>query len=99
VQEQGSTVQLYNAHDPYLTVARLTNGTMVLANENVSEVAFGLVTLLMGLILCIPLCMTLVVDVIDKRSKEREGRAREQAKQEQDHQVEVALSHLSLPAM
>lgn len=90
-------MQLYNAHDPYLMVARLTNGTMVLANENISEVAFGLVTLLMGLILCIPLCMVLVVDVIDKRSKEREGRAREQAKQ--DHQLEVALSHLSLPAM
>jgi hypothetical protein len=98
VQERDSRVQLYSAHDPYLMVAKLTNGTMVLANENVNELALGLATMLMGVIFCLPFCISLVVVFIGRRVDRRQ-KAQEQAKQAQEAQLEVAISNLSLPVM
>jgi hypothetical protein len=48
-------LQLYNANDPFLFVANMTNGSMVLAKDNINEMALGMVSLLLSVAFCIPL--------------------------------------------
>lgn len=98
LQERASTVQLYNANDPYLFAANLTHGTLVLADESVNEAAFGVVAMVLGALLCAPLCVTLLMDCHTASAKRRAAAA-EVAKHAQALQLEVAVSDLSLPAM
>lgn len=91
-------VQLYNANDPFLFAANLTHGTMVLADENVNEAAFGIVAMVLGVLLCAPLCVTLLLDWHATSAQRRQAGV-DAAKLAQASQLEVAVSDLSLPAM
>ena len=66
-RERATTVQLFDTHDPYLFVANLTSGSMVLANENVNEAALGILAIVFGLILCAPLLVLKVVQLVYRK--------------------------------
>jgi hypothetical protein len=87
-------VQVYDTHDPLLWLANLTQGSMVLANKNVNEVALGIVTLIFGAVLCMPLvmlqCMRCIQKVTQQQSPLLTGSSLDM------HLVELAESPLDI---
>ena len=61
MQEKESYVQVVHAFDPHLFVANMTSGSMILANTNVNEVAFGAVAIVLAVVLASPLLLTLLI--------------------------------------
>lgn len=57
MQVDVTSLSLLDTHDPAIFASNLTAGTLVLANESANEAAFGVVAMVLGCILCVPLAV------------------------------------------
>lgn len=69
VQGYKSTVAIYEAHDPFLFAANLTQGGMLLAEDSINEVALGITSALFGLVLMVPFILLKIIALFEPTSK------------------------------
>lgn len=70
MQAYKSTVAIYDSHDPFLFVANLTQGGMVLAEDKVNEVALGITFAVFGFVLMVPFALLKIIALFDTSRKQ-----------------------------
>jgi hypothetical protein len=70
MQVYKSTVAIYDAHDPFLFAANLTNGGMVLAEDRINEVALGITLGIFGVVLMIPFILLKIIAACEPNRKD-----------------------------
>lgn len=71
LQVYKSEVALFEAHDPYMFVANLTSGSMMLADSSINSAACGIVAIVFGAVLIIPLVLLKAVDLCEAQRRKR----------------------------
>lgn len=69
MQEYASQVTIFDAQDPFLFAANLTQGRMVLAEDRVNEVALGITCSLFGIVLMMPFILLTIMSALEGRTK------------------------------
>jgi hypothetical protein len=72
MQGYKSTVVIYDAHDPFLFAANLTQGGMVLAEDRVNEVALGITSCVFGFVLMVPFLLLKIIALFMRRHDDSE---------------------------
>lgn len=71
MQAWKSEVALYEAHDPYLFVANLTGGSMMLAESSSNGAAFGIMAIVFGSFLLVPCVLMKALDTCETQRRKR----------------------------
>lgn len=71
LQVYNSEVGLFEAHDPYLFVANLTAGSMMLAETSINRAACGIIAIVFGAVLMVPYLLLKAVDLCELQRRKR----------------------------